>query len=113
MANDQNLSSKHMAAIKQYRLSLDELAQLRAAQPAYPAGEPSDRWTAAELRNYLDAKHAELDAEPKPRPQLRVDQLDDQQLKQLAAATTQTEADGLLDQFTQARLGESIDTSGR
>jgi hypothetical protein len=100
MANNQDLSSIHVAAIKQHRLSLDELAQLRAAQPAFPAGTPDDRWTAAELRAYLDAKHAELAAEPRPRPQARLDNLSRGQLRQVAEATNQAEVDRLLDQFS-------------
>jgi hypothetical protein len=92
--------------IKNHRYSLNELAQLRAAQPAFPAGEPSDQWSPEELRAYLDVKQIELDAQPRPAPQIKLDQLDDQQLKQLAAATTQTEADQLLDRFTAEAHGQ-------
>jgi hypothetical protein len=89
--------------VKNHRWSLDELAQLRAAQPAYPEGEPASNWSDSELSAFIAVKDAEIAAQPRPKHQLRIDQLNDEQLKQLAAATTQAEADRLLNEFTTDR----------
>jgi hypothetical protein len=80
---------------------LQELANLRATQPAYPEGNPAGNWSGEELRSFIDAKDAELATQPRPKPQLRLDNLSPEQLRQVAQATTQQQVDVLLDQFTK------------
>lgn len=86
--------------VKNHRYSLSELTQMRADQPAFPEGSPTGNWSDEQLRAFIDVHDAQIAAQPKPTRRLRVDQLNDQQLKRLAAVMTQAQVDQLLDEFS-------------
>ena len=89
---------------KENRHTIEELAKLRDAQPAYPDGEPSDRWSSEVRLAWLAVRDAEIAAMPRPKPRLRIDQLTDSQLHQVSRSTTQEQVDQLLDQFSNEAL---------
>ena len=78
-------------------LYLEEYTRLAPAQP------PDDRMSKSELRSAIDTLDRAVALQPKPAPRVRVDDLNSDELRQLAGCTTKEQAERLLDRFTKAR----------
>jgi len=78
-------------------LYLEEYTRLAPAQP------PDDRMSKSELRSVIDDMDRAVALQPKPAPRVRVDDLNSDELRQLAGCTTKEQAERLLDRFTKAR----------
>jgi len=78
-------------------LYLEEFTRLAPAQP------PDDRMSKSELRSVIDDMDRAVALQPKPAPRVRVDDLNSDELRQLAGCTTKEQAERLLDRFTKAR----------
>jgi hypothetical protein len=96
---------------RENQYSLADLAVLHHSQPAFPPDrEPAGNWSGDELRAYIDIQDSKIAAKPKSKPRLRIDELNDKQLHQIATAATAEQVDTLLDEFTE---GQSAGSSTR
>jgi hypothetical protein len=89
-----------------FTVSLDEsltTMYLEAYTRLVQAKQPDDRMSKGELRELIDELDRVAALHPAPKIRLRIDQLNSQQLKLLPQATSQAEADGLLNKFTEER----------
>jgi hypothetical protein len=74
------------------QLTQADIEKLRANRPAHPTGQPDDRWTAAELRAWIDHHDAQIAASaPQPLPKLDLERLSSSQRRRVAACQNQAE----------------------